>query len=89
MYLFLIFVRVSMFITEEMCVTRSNGSEVVKRGDINNLNDVNELNSNEPHLMGGIGEISFPLAGRECVLIITNIMMQPLQLKRVVSWVGS
>lgn len=62
-----------------MSVNGINFSQVIPQDDINNLNDVNEPNNNNPHLIGGTTHLSFGYGN--VLSYISSTMLQLLQLK--------
>lgn len=58
-----------------MSAKGSNGRQVSHIYDNNNLNDINEPNSNDHHLMGGIDDILLPLDEGNIVFHITSTLL--------------
>ena len=88
-YLLLVLVWLFKFETAEMIFKKSNGSHVDHQDNISYLNDVNELNVNDPNLIGGFGDTLLPPIERNTLLYITIIIMLLLQLNLFFWWVCS
>ena len=71
-----------MFETKEINVKKINDSHVDHQDNISYLNDVNELNVNDPNLMGGFGDTLLPPIEGNTLLYITIIMLLLLQVNK-------